>query len=852
MKPTIVCSLLLWPAFACAQLSADFNHNSLQHSPPWFLVNDDFVAKDGKLQSASQQANTTFFIATPSSLVTQTTWEWHCKLDFNPSSTNYVDVYLASQLQDLTNDANYAYFVRLGGTSDEVSLFKKLPHQAPQKIIDGVDGFLNRSSTTCKVKVICDAQHRWQLFRDSSATGLAYKTEGTVYDNSIPSSQYFGIAIRQSTSSFFNKHYFDDIQVKPFSADTLPPRLLKTAIINANSIQLLFDKMLDVAATQILLDGEKLTFVINTSNPQQLDVTLSTPLVQMHNYILHVKGLKDVIGNTSNDFNNTLRYYVPKPFDVLINEVMVKPLPSNGLPPYQYIELLNTSDENLALDNWSIKTNKGSITITNAMIPARHYLLLVGMQGAQVFPSATTIGINNFPVLQEQDVLQLFDAKGSIIHTWMHNTDSYQHPYKPNGGWSLELISPYQVCFPAQNVMASKDGKGGTPGLVNSVVTDSLLGMNSIFRIAVADSNQLILQTNVLLDSSFATNLLHYQITPSVTITKAQPIPPLFQQVILSCSAPLDTGIIYQLQLKALPSCKGESTEGSISFARPTKPRTGNIIINEVLFDPPAIAADFVEIVNTGKTAINLQDILLTNRRTDGSLGTLLPASSQQQLLLPGEYVAITTNKAGICRAYACLQMANFSQIPSLPSYPATSGNVVLTNSIGEVLDEFAYHKDFHAPQIVNTQGVSLEKLHWELGNNRENWHSAASTAGYATPGYKNSQSQPSNLALDWEVSPVFSPDNDGYQDLCNIYCNNGGLGTQANITIFNLEGKPVRHLVQNESLGTQNTFSWNGLGNNREQLPVGHYIIFIEIFRPNGTTWCGKKAVALLRKRIQ
>ena len=55
--------------------------------------------------------------------------------------------------------------------------------------------------------------------------------------------------------------------------------------------------------------------------------------------------------------------------------------------------------------------------------------------------------------------------------------------------------------------------------------------------------------------------------------------------------------------------------------------------------------------------------------------------------------------------------------------------------------------------------------------SDNSNWHSAAEDVNFATPGYKNSQYAPAPEARGKiTIDPaIFSPDNDGYQDMLTI-----------------------------------------------------------------------------------
>jgi flagellar hook assembly protein FlgD len=100
------------------------------------------------------------------------------------------------------------------------------------------------------------------------------------------------------------------------------------------------------------------------------------------------------------------------------------------------------------------------------------------------------------------------------------------------------------------------------------------------------------------------------------------------------------------------------------------------------------------------------------------------------------------------------------------------------------------------------------------------------------------------------ELSPkVFSPDNDGYDDFATIQYKVPAPGYAANITIFDGSGRPVRNLVRNGTLGLTGYWNWDGLNDNGQQLPVGIYIIFTEIFNLQGKIEHFKKAIVLARK---
>ena len=174
----------------------------------------------------------------------------------------------------------------------------------------------------------------------------------------------------------------------------------------------------------------------------------------------------------------------------------------------------------------------------------------------------------------------------------------------------------------------------------------------------------------------------------------------------------------------------------------------------------------------------------------------------------------------------------------SFPSYPDDKGNVVLTNFAGEIIDELAYEDDWHFALITGYDGIALERLDPDANTqNKNNWHSAATPAGYGTPTYRNSQyRQTGQIDATITVSPpIFSPDNDGYDDVATISYHFMEPGYIANVSIFDAAGRLIRYLVKNELAGIKGNWNWDGLGEKNQKLPIGHYVIYTEIFNLQG-----------------
>ena len=83
--------------------------------------------------------------------------------------------------------------------------------------------------------------------------------------------------------------------------------------------------------------------------------------------------------------------------------------------------------------------------------------------------------------------------------------------------------------------------------------------------------------------------------------------------------------------------------------------------------------------------------------------------------------------------------------------------------------------------------------------------------------------------------SATLSPDNDGFEDALTMLYHWQEPGWIANIRIFTEQGQLVRHLIKNQTLGTEGAWVWDGLNEQAERVPIGIYILKIDVFNLNG-----------------
>ncbi|HET7898127.1 MAG TPA: lamin tail domain-containing protein, partial [Flavisolibacter sp.] len=321
--------------------------------------------------------------------------------------------------------------------------------------------------------------------------------------------------------------------------------------------------------------------------------------------------------------------------------------------------------------------------------------------------------------------------------------DWYDNENKKNGGWSLEMIDPHNPCTGRDNWIASNGSLGGTPGKTNSVNAVNSDHTPPQLKSAYAPDNQTVaLVFDEPLDSAGAAVTANYNL-PGFNIEAATPLPPLFQTVQLRLRSPLSVGAIATITVNNVADCKGNviGAYNKTDIGLPQPAAANDVVVNEILFNPRTGGSDYVEFFNRSKKIIDASALSLANRNNSSSVSSLKRLSTDPFYLFPGAYLVVTTDKPNLQAQYLVKNTDAVLQLSSLPSFPDDKGNVILQTDTGTVIDEVAYNKAWHFGLIDDAEGVALERIDPDDSSQKKsNWHSAASTAGFGTPTYRNSQ----------------------------------------------------------------------------------------------------------------
>jgi hypothetical protein len=545
-------------------------------------------------------------------------------------------------------------------------------------------------------------------------------------------------------------------------------------------------------------------------------------------------------------------------YNVVIDEIMAQPSPQIGLPNNEWIELKNVSSAPVNLQGWRIcKSSTQSGAMPSFILQPDSFVIICGSSAVNALSAfGRTISVTSFPsLLKAGDLIFLRSRENSVVHAVNYSSEWYQNTIKANGGWSLEMIDTKNPCTGASNWKASVDTKGGTPGKKNS--TDGIMDYQHPLILKNAytkDSATLLVVFNQPVDSLSGASPGNYILDKGITILSATTLPPLFNSVQLKLNSPLQYQTIYQLTADNIIGCKGNlvTSQNEIRIGLPEESAADDMVINEILFHPETTGNEYVELYNRSKKIIDAAAIYIANRNSSGNISSFKLISNEPFYIFPDDYIVVTKDATKLALSYLVKNPEQVLMISSMPSYPNAAGDVVITNIQGEIIDEVKYSKDWHFKLIDNDKGVAIERIDPDgVSQDPSNWHSAAYSAGYGTPTYQNSQYKQSQTTIAAiEIIPkVFSPDNDGRDDITSIHYRLTERGYVANVTIFDAAGRQVKNLVQNGIMGIKGYWNWDGLNDKGQKLPVGTYIVFTEIFNLQGKKQRFKNAVVLARR---
>ncbi len=642
--------------------------------------------------------------------------------------------------------------------------------------------------------------------------------------------------------------------------DPNPPRLMDVRVISAKEFILYFDKPLSPVFAVIpqfySLEGQSPVEAVLGESSEQVLLVFIDNFEDSSVLSLELSGLEDMNGNVMEDTHFEVIFDPPRSpayRELVINEIMPAPRPNQKLPNAEYIEIYNPSVETIYLGGMKIGNSRSNTHLPRSHLSPNSYLILCPMSQVAAFEGfGEVLGLSSWPtLLNAGDHVTLFNADGEIIDELVYTTESFGGSTFAQGGYSLEVVNPYYACADAENIQVSVSPDRGTPGKVNSLYgPEQMPQLPRLSKVEKMDANTLSLhftkpvfnvsQAAVEIDPNFEVEfMVQDSVDPSIILVKLKDEIRINQ--------------FYTIKATNFRDCSGEELDQDASLAHlilPGEPEPGDVVINEVLFNPRLGTPKFVELYNASDHWVNLKQWKLANVSND-QISNRRAISTGDMIVPPDSYLVFTPDPDQLYQVYPQGVREQMKMLV-LPSYPMGSGSVVLLDPNETFVERFDYHEKMHHGYLRDVRGGSLERYSARAPvDDPSNWHSASATSGFATPGRRNSSVYLENpLEKGLHISPeVFIPDAAGEIPFTTISYKMDNPGYMATLRIYGVTGRMVRELCHNVLWGQEGFYTWDGTDAKGARVSAGYYILWAELYHPSGQMHQIKKTVVVASK---
>jgi hypothetical protein len=790
-------------------------------------------------------------------------WEFILRYSYDPSSSNNWAIYLMSDsdpssLQNGQSFSGYVVGVNQTGYDDTLRLWKvkggifttvinsSINWQTGIGITDPVRISVERSET---------GEWKLNLFRmNQSLIGTSSGRDSELFRH-----EWFVIFYRY-TSTRDRLLWLDDLIIEGvFQEDSEPPEITGCLISGNNSLQVSFSEEVSdgslATANFELSPGDKKAVRVTKKSSLVISIEFEEPFLNKSKNKLIISNLCDIFQNCRSKCEFEFMPVRADPGDVIISEIMADPLPAVSLPSREYIEIFNRTDFPFSLKNWTLSDGNTVCDLLERVILPRNYMILCQAQDTSLFSGfGEVMGLKSFPALTDDGkILYISDSASLLIHGIEYASDWYGNNLKTDGGWSLEIIDTDYPFFMEGNWHASRSKSGGSPGMINSISGKNpdriFSGINNAFP---SDSISISLRFSepVFIPGNNIKNIE----TGGPEAEKLVASDPLMRGYILYLKEPLQENMIYTIRIgNEISDFAGNVMQKSeYSFGIPEHARQGDILFNELLFNPFPGEPDFIEFFNCSEIVIDASELLLVSvndKLRDTS--SVNPVSDEKRCILPSDYFVITSDIEALLERFFSSDPDKVFEIRDLPSMPDDEGHLILYGPDLDKIDEVFYDENMHFSLLGGHEGISIEKIR-TIGksSDKSQWHSASEASGWGTPGAPNSvlselEGENETIVLS---STRITPDNDGFEDFLVIDLNLKGNGNVVSVTVFNETGGFVKKITDNLLAGSTASIVWNGTADDENLVNTGIYIILINVFDDTGKILNWKKVCTVIR----
>lgn len=794
MKQILLLLLVNLPLLVYSQFQEGFDGPDITSKNVWQGDLSDFIInEDGWLELVGDSVKSSSKLQVSLAFSDTMVWQFDVKMDFIPSNYNHIRFNLLTDRLSVVG-IDETYYVQIGSNNKTISLRRlRETESTPKRYIEQELDILKTNNVKLRVKVTLENSKKWTLYVQEAGKSF-FSSIGT-FEQKLQSKQleYIKSGFDFHYSQKKRGHYIDNIEVSsqiiPHEEPNIPTesevQFVDIEAINYTGAKLNFSAPIDINNANFYAEGEGFESkeIINRKklyNENSVIIDFPHELALNTPYTFYWEGIVDQLGFPVKDGNVSVK---------LVNEESGEEEEPPETPEEQPEAPIESYPEKAVRINEVMADPKG------------------------------------LTALPETEYIELYNTCNSSI-----DLSSWELHYGNN---SVALTG---IKIPAHEwIVLYRSGREIEAGNGQACPLDK-------FPSALANTGKEL----SLYDGS-GKQIDQY------TYPKAKPAcsweyseegwhlstDPRGGTPGEANSGPTTT----EEEPEEEPNEPEEETNPEPEIPEALQPQPGDIIFNELLPEPFVDGSEYIELYNRSKQELSLKDVCISTRKTDGSLNTRYPLEAYPQTLQAGDYLLLTKSIEGVENFYSLPASLNWLEC-KLPVLSNTGSTVVLYREDGEIIiDEVSYSPKWHAPTVKNKKGVALERKDPDKDSqNADNWTSAASSAGFGTPGLENSQYLSEEAETDSEKidDPIYQP-----TGTFQIPYRLNQSGYMARGWIFDLSGRKVALVADNTLLGTQGYLEWNGKGRDGSPLNTGIYIIYLELWHPGGNV-IRKKQVLL------
>ena len=524
--------------------------------------------------------------------------------------------------------------------------------------------------------------------------------------------------------------------------------------------------------------------------------------------------------------------------------------PSGDEP--EWVELFNASADTVDLKDWRISdsntASRSLLSPTSFAIPDSSFAIVARDSMFRiVHPDVDApVAISRFSALNNTtpDNVVLFDGALNVI-----DSASYSPEWGGQNGHSLERLDAAASSTAASNWSTSTDSSGSTPGRANSVVR---LQHDLALTGAVANGSTItILATNV---GTTTVQSFHVDLAAGADLSTfgttsftglLHPRATAFLTYVWNNPPPGETLLFLRLRFDQDQRLENDTL--SLKVAQSFDHHS--VVINEIMYEPDPGQQEWIELYNRTDALVVLDRWFLTDKAAQNTLPLTLPPEA---VIDPRGFLVVAADSSILALRPSGKGVVILNKSGGL-SLGNDGDRILLCDLTGMTIDSLEYRPSWHTPDVAATRGRSLERIDPDHdANDFRNWGTSTAAIG-STPGEPNSllsQSVPSNAALSFSPNP-FSPDGDGFEEICVISYRLPVNTAVLRVRIFDRAGRLVQTLADGLPGGAGGELLWNGYDSEGRRARVGPYIVLLEAVDNRGSLTASVKGVVVVATRL-